>query len=127
MYSMKEVTKILNLPASTIRYYDKQGLLPFENRTESGYRSFSEQDLDLLRMIECLKQAGMSIRDMREFTKWLQMGDESLVQRHEMFLKQRQLVRDRIRQMEKTLEVLDYKCWYYETAVAAGTEAVHRK
>ena len=68
MYTIKEAAVKMNLPASTIRYYDKQGLLPFVQRSESGYRMFSEKDIDLLNMIECLKLTGMPIKEIKQFT-----------------------------------------------------------
>ena len=127
MYTIKEISQKINLPASTIRYYDKEGLLPFVQRAESGYRLFSDRDLGLLRMIECLKSTGMSIKDIKQFCSWIQMGDASLDQRLAMFHERRKVVQDQIAKMEQTLATIEYKCWYYETAVAAGTEAIHKK
>ena len=127
MYTIKEVAEKINLPASTIRYYDKQGLLPFVQRSESGYRMFSENDIGLLNMIECLKQTGMPIKDIKQFCQWVQQGDASLQQRFAMFQERRKVVQEQMERMKKTMEVIEYKCWYYETALAAGTEAIHRE
>lgn len=96
-------------------------------RSDSGYRQFSEADLGLLKMIECLKSTGMPIKEIRQFTLWLQQGDASLQQRYNMFLERRKAVQEQMDMLKKTMEIIDYKCWYYETALAAGTEAVHRK
>ena len=126
MYTIKEAAEKMNLPASTIRYYDKQGLLPFVQRSESGYRMFSEKDIGLLNMIECLKQTGMPIKEIKQFCQWVQQGDASLQQRFDMFQERRKAVQDQMMQLEKTMEVIEYKCWDYETALAAGTEAIHR-
>lgn len=126
MYTIKEVTEKINLPASTIRYYDKQGLLPFVQRSESGYRMFSDKDIGLLNMIECLKQTGMPIKEIKQFCRWVQQGDVSLQQRFDMFQERRKAVQEQMAQLAKTLEVIEYKCWYYETALAAGTESIHR-
>lgn len=123
MYTIKQTSEIMNLPASTIRYYDKLGLLPFVRRSETGYRLFSEEDLGLLRVIECLKQTGMPVKEIKQFTFWLQQGDATLQQRYEMFLERRKAVQAQMEQLKKTLEVIDYKCRYYEAALAAGTEA----
>ena len=114
MYSIKEVADILGLPASTIRYYDKQGLLPFVERSNSGYRRFSENDIALLKLIECLKKTNMPIKDIRQFTAWLQQGDASIEQRKQMFLERRRAVEEQIEQLQETLRVIDDKCWYYE-------------
>ena len=124
-YSIKEASELIGLPTSTIRYYDKQGLLPFVTRRESGYRQFSEADIDMLRLIECLKRTGMSISDIAEFSRWASMGDASLEQRREMFLERRRAILGQMADLAATLDLVQYKCWYYETALAAGTEAVH--
>ncbi len=124
-YTIREISEMLDLPASTIRYYDNQGLLPFVERTEGGYRRFSEDDLSLLRIIECLKQTGMPIKDIRQFTAWVRMGDDSLQQRCDMFHERRRAVQQQIGQLNEIMKVIDYKCWYYETALEAGTERVH--
>ena len=125
-YTIKEVSEMLNIPASTIRYYDKEGLLPSIERRDSGYRLFSEENLRALRLIECLKSTGMPIKDIRTFFEWVQQGDDSLQQRYEMFLERRRAVEEQMAQLRKTLEIIDYKCWYYETAVNAGTTDVHQ-
>lgn len=127
MYTIKEVAKIMELPASTIRYYDKQGLLPFVERSEAGYRQFTEEDLRHLCIIECLKSTGMPIKEIKQFTCWLQQGDASLKQRYQMFLERKKAVEEQMEQLQKTMEIINYKCWYYETAIAAGTEAVHKR
>ena len=59
-YTIKDAAEIMKVPASTIRYYDKEGLLPFVGRDASGYRVFTEKDLATLRVIDCLKKTGMS-------------------------------------------------------------------
>lgn len=125
-YSMKEVCQILGLPSSTIRYYDKEGLLPFMERTEGGYRQFSDADVGLLKIIECLKRTGMPIKDIKQFTIWVQQGDASLKERHEMFLERKRAVEAQMAQLQETMKVIEYKCWYYQTALEAGTESVHQ-
>ena len=85
-YTIKQAAEIMNVTPTTLRYYDKQGLLPFMERKESGYRVFSDTDIAMLKVIECLKKTGMSIKDIRQFTKWVIMGDDSLKESNEMCL-----------------------------------------
>ena len=126
-YNIKEISAMLNLPASTIRFYEKEGLLPEVERTEGGYRLFSEDNLALLRMIECLKRTGMPIKDIRQFTVWVQQGDASLQARYDMFVERRKAVEKQIEELQETLKIIDYKCRYYQTALEAGTEKIHRQ
>ena len=125
-YTIKDAARIMNVPASTIRYYDKEGLLPFIERQESGYRVFSEKNMEALRIIDCLKKTGMSIKEIRQFSQWLEQGDASLRQRYEMFLERRRVVEEQMDKLQEVLNTINYKCWYYETAIAAGTEKIHQ-
>ncbi len=124
-FTIKDAARFMGVPTSTIRYYDKEGLLPFVERKESGYRIFTEKDIAALRIIDCLKKTGMSIREIRQFSEWIEQGDASLQQRYEMFLERRRIVEKQMAELQKILDIVNYKCWYYETAVAAGTEKIH--
>jgi len=126
-YTIKQAAELTNLTPVTLRYYDKQGLLPFMERKESGYRMFSDGDIAMLRVIECLKKSGMSIKDIRQFSKWVLMGDDSLQERYEMFLERKKAVEAQMADLQKTLDFINHKCWYYETAIEAGTEKIHFK
>ena len=126
-YTIKQAAELTNLTPVTLRYYDKQGLLPFMERKESGYRVFSDGDIAMLRVIECLKKSGMSIKDIRQFSEWVLMGDDSLQERYEMFLERKKAVEAQMADLQKTLDFIKHKCWYYETAIEAGTEKIHFK
>ncbi len=126
-YTIKQAAELTNLTPVTLRYYDKQGLLPFMERKESGYRMFSDGDIAMLRVIECLKKSGMSIKDIRQFSEWVLMGDDSLQERYEMFLERKKAVEAQMAELKKTLDFINHKCWYYETAIEAGTEKIHFK
>jgi DNA-binding transcriptional MerR regulator len=124
-YTIGEVAKLLNLSVFTLRYYDKEGLMPFVERTASGKRIFRESDLSILHIIECLKLTGMPIKDIKCFIDWCSEGDASLQQRYDMFLERKAAVEAQMQELKKTMDVIEYKCWYYKTALDAGTEAVH--
>ena len=121
MYTVGEMAKILGVPASTLRYYDKEGLLPFVERTSGGIRMFREQDYEWLKIIECMKKAGMPIKDIKAYIELALEGDTTIHERLELFRKQKQVLEEQMRSMQHTLDVLEYKCWYYETAESAGT------
>lgn len=126
-YSIKEAAEIMNVSTATLRYYDKEGLLPFIQRKDSGYRIFSESDITMLRVIECLKKTGMSLKDIRQFAKWCQEGDNSLEERYNMFLERKNVVEQQMAELQQTLDLINHKCWYYKTAIKAGTEKIHFK
>lgn len=84
MYTIGQVAEMFGLPASTLRYYDKQGLFPGLERA-SGIRRFGDKELEALRVIECLKKAGMEIKDIRLFMEWCAEGPSTYPQRKAMF------------------------------------------
>lgn len=120
-YSIGEAAQRMHLSAPTLRYYDKEGLLPFVDRSAGGARMFKESDFEWLRLIECLKSTGMPIRDIKQFIDWYMEGDTTLPQRRDMFYERRRAVEAQIEALQATLDMIDYKCWYYDTAVAAGS------
>lgn len=125
-YSIGEVAKMLNLTIYTLRYYDKEGLMPDLERTSSGTRVFKESDVDTLRVIECLKATGMPIKSIKNFIDLCSLGDNTLQKRYDMFLERKAVVEAQLEEMKKTVEMIDYKCWYYKTALEAGTETIHK-
>lgn len=87
-------------------------------------RVFTEKDYQWMQIITCLKKAGMQIKDIKRYIQMAMEGDETIEERLSMFQEQRQRILEQINQLQQTLEVVDYKCWYYETAKAAGTADV---
>lgn len=86
---------------------------------------FKDEDFGWLNIIECLKKTGMPIKDIKTFIDWCIEGDSTIEKRYELIKKQRESVIAQMDQLQKTLDTLEYKCWYYETAKAAGTTAIH--
>ena len=69
----------------------------------------------------------MPIKEIKQFTDWVQEGDASLQQRYKMFLERKRVVEAQMAELQQTFDVINHKCWYYETAIAAGTEKIHFK
>lgn len=126
IYTVGEMAKRIGVASSTLRYYDKEGLLPFVERSESGIRVFKESDYEWLQVIECLKKTGMQLKDIRSFILMAMEGDATINERLELIHKQREAVELQIADLQETLAMLDFKKWYYETAKAHGTTAVPR-
>ena len=121
MYSIGEVSEMFGLPVSTLRYYDKEGLFPNMMRV-SGVRKFGDRELETLRVIECLKKSGMEIKDIRQFMEWCSMGKETYPQRRAMFQKQKESIEAEIDRMNRALDMLKYKCWFYDQAMKGVPE-----
>lgn len=121
MYTIGQVSEMCGLPISTLRYYDKEGLFPTMER-KNGIRRFGEAEVEALHVIECLKTSGLEIKDIKQFMQWCTEGPATYPQRKELFERRRATVLEEMAQLQKTLAMLDFKCWYYDTAMADGNE-----
>lgn len=121
MYTIGQVSKMIGLPISTLRYYDKQGLFPSMERV-SGIRKFGEREIETLRIIECLKKSGLEIKDIKQFIDWCDQGSSTYGQRMELFKKQKERVDAEIEHLNKVSDMLKFKCWFYEQSIQNGTD-----
>jgi DNA-binding transcriptional MerR regulator len=123
--SVSEVAKILGLSVYTLHDYDREGLLPFVERDKNGARVFKDSDFRWLDLIMTLRNTGMTIKNIKQYLTWSIMGDSTIGERFEFINRQKQTVESQIEELKKYLELLEYKQWYYQTALDAGTVAVH--
>lgn len=124
-YSIGEVAEMMNLSVEAIRYYDREGLLPFIKRDSGGRRRFTEDNIQLMKMILDLKRAGVALKDIANFVSWRLDGDDSLETRYNFLNHHEKTLEDQISQLEESLAYLRFKKWYYKTAAQAGTERIH--
>lgn len=118
-----EVSKLFRLPVSTLRYYDSRGFFPRLER-QGGQRVFGRREIETIEVIECLKRSGLSIDDISRFISWCEQGDETLGKRLDLFVERKRELDRQLADLRRVEAMLNYKLWYYETAVAAGTEDV---
>ncbi|MBW9212352.1 MULTISPECIES: MerR family transcriptional regulator [Terrabacteria group] len=121
MYTIGQVSEMFNLPISTLRYYDKEGFFPHLER-KGNIRYFRDTEIEALRVIECLKLSGLEIKDIKRFFQWVMEGPSSYFDRKQLFESRKKAVLSEIKQLEKTLAMLEFKCWYYDKALQDGTE-----
>lgn len=126
MYTIGQVSKMFDLPISTLRYYDKEGLFPDIQRT-SGIRKFSDNEIEALHVIECLKKTGLEIKDIKQFMIWCSEGASTYSKRKELFETQRQILHKEMQELQKNMAMIQFKCWYYEQATKNGNENAIKK
>ncbi len=117
-YSISQVSQLTKLTPYTLRYYDREGLLPFVGRSDSGIRVFTEHDVEMLGLICCLKSTGMPVKQIRQFIDWYAEGDDTLEWRRDMLLEHRQLITAQIEELQHNLAKLDRKVHCYDEACA---------
>lgn len=123
-YTVGEMAKRLEIAPSTLRYYDKEGLLPFVERSGSGIRMFKESDFEWLQVITCLKKTGMQLSDIKRFIEMATAGDATIDERLDLIVRRKEAVLKQMEELKETLQTLEFKEWYYTTAKAAGTTQV---
>ena len=121
MYNIGQVSQMFDIPVSTLRYYDKEELFSHISR-QSGVRKFSTNDLNRLQIIQCLKKSGLKISQIREFMDLCTQGSSTYQQRKNIFLQQKKAVEEEIKHLKDTLDMLNFKCWFYDTAIQDGNE-----
>ena len=121
-YSIGEVSKITGISAYTLRYYEKEGLLHNIERKTNGLREYTDQDIELLNIINCLKDTGISISHIKDYIHLCKQGEETLDTRIELFKKQRNHIISKIELLKKHLDTANYKIWYYENVTELGDE-----
>ena len=114
---ISEVSEQSGLSVDTLRYYEKIGLLPPVNRTNSGIRDFSELDLRRVNFIKCMRDAGLPIEVLIDYYALVQQGDDTIEARKHILQEQRSQLLARMAEMQDTLDLLNHKIQVYENAV----------
>ena len=119
MYTIQEVSKKTGLTAHTLRYYEKEGLLSGVERTQGGFRQYTDEDLERLGLICCLKNTGMSIQEIARFVKLTHEGDHTLKERVELLREHRERVLERMAEMQQHLDKVTWKLNFFTEKLRA--------
>ena len=119
MYSIQEVSKKTGLTAHTLRYYEKEGLLSDVARSQGGFRQYTDEDLERLGLICCLKNTGMSIQEIARFVQLTHEGDHTLEERVKLLQDHRDQVLERMAEMQKHLDKVTWKLNFYTEKLRA--------
>ena len=119
MYSIQDVSEKTGLTAHTLRYYEKEGLISGVERSQGGFRQYSDEDLERLGLICCLKNTGMSIQEIARFVQLTHEGDHTLEERVELLRAHREQVLARMAEMQKHLEKVTWKLNFFTEKLKA--------
>lgn len=120
--TIKSAAESLHMPESAIRYYDKQGLLPFVSRDKNGYRQFEDEDLFWLELVRCMRSTGMSISTLHHVAQLHMEGPETIEEREQIFNRQKQKLRDEQKRIDEAIAKIDKKM---NILKHMATKAVH--
>lgn len=117
--TISEVSEKYGLPADTLRYYEKVGLIPPVGRKDSGVRDYSQEDCGWVEFIKCMRGAGLSIETLMRYVALYRKGNRTLKQRKQLLIDERDKLQARIKQMQQVLKRLNYKVEVYEERIVA--------
>ena len=124
-YTPAKAAEKIGISAHTLRFYDKEGLLPNVGRDEHGNRRFTDNDLQWLSLLQCLKNTGVSLKDIKRFAECTTIGDDTIDERLALFESQTENVKQQIAELQRYLGLLEYKLAFYQKAKELGSvEAV---
>ncbi|OGN94308.1 MAG: transcriptional regulator [Chloroflexi bacterium RBG_13_48_10] len=112
-----QVSERYGISSDTLRFYERIGLIPPVNRSESGVRDYGEIDVRRVEFIKCMRSAGLPIEVLIEYVGLVQQGDQTIDARKKILVEQRKQLAARMEEMQKTLDILDHKIKVYENAV----------
>lgn len=115
-YTIGEISQRLGIATSALRYYEKEGLLPFVERTDSGIRQFTDIDLEWLIIIDSLKKTGMPLKEIRDFVTMFEGGESTNKRRLEIIQRHKEVIKKQVESLNEILQVLDFKEEYYREA-----------
>ena len=118
--TIKEVGEKYGISGDTLRYYERVGMIPPVPRTAGGIRDYGEEDLRWVELVVCMRSAGLPIEAIIEYVRLFQMGDSTFQARLQLLQEQRETLLEQKEQIERTLDLLNYKIARYETAVKTG-------
>ena len=119
MYSIQDVSKKTGLSAHTLRYYEKEGLITGVERSRGGFRQYTDEDLEALGLVCCLKNTGMSLQEILRFVQLTREGDYTLEERVELLRKHRENVIQRMAEMQKYLDKVTWKLNFFSEKLRA--------
>ena len=112
-YTVKKVAEIMNISEHTVRYYDNEGLIPFVSRTQSNIRLFSDNDLNWIKTVHCLRAMDLSIKDIKKYIELCLKGDKTIQQRAEIIFNQENKLKEHLKELQEQMKVLQKKKKYY--------------
>lgn len=122
MFTVKEVSELMGISAHSLRFYDKEGLLPTLSRTESKRRVFSYEDLEWVYNIQCWRATGMPLAEIKRYIELLREGEQTIEERFQIILKQQEKAVEEVKAAQERVKILEYKVNWYK-ALMSGADS----
>jgi DNA-binding transcriptional MerR regulator len=124
--TISEVSEKFSITKDTLRYYERIGLIPYVGRSKSKIRDYTDEDCNWIEFIKCMRNAGLPIEVLKDYVRLFLQGDDTIEARKNLFIEQRKYLIEKIENMKKTLERLDYKISVYENIIVEKEKSLRR-
>lgn len=117
MYTIKEVSNIMDVSEHTLRFWAKSGFFPFIKRDENNIRLFSQSDLEWVKIVKCLRSVGTENKAIKRYIDLCNIGDSTIKERFEIIKATKQKAQQQMNDLKKQLDILEYKEGYYKNLI----------
>ncbi len=122
MYSMKETCQLVNMSYQTLKFYCNEGLIPNVKRDRNNYRIFDDNDINWIKSLYCLKNCGMSIKEMKNYLDLCLQGESTIPIRKEILKhKQEELLKEK-EKIQSSIDFIDWKQHFYDDVLSGKTK-----
>lgn len=126
-YTIKEVSEKFNISPYTLRYYEKEGLLPSVRRGGNGNRQYGEIDLEWIQIVCCMRSTGMSIAAIKNYIDLCLRGADTVPERRQIILHQKEIIENHLREYQELLKVVNKKLQHYDAISQAEHQIAGRQ
>ena len=124
-YSISQVINKYGVNASTLRYYEKKGLLPIIKKDDGGKRIYTDSDIEWLKIVVCMRKTGMSINYIKNYVDLCFLGNDTIKERYQIFLDQKRIIEEKMRELEENIRTVNYKIEFYEEAILNNKDTLN--
>jgi DNA-binding transcriptional MerR regulator len=119
---IREVSGLTGLSMATLRWYEREGLLPLVDRTPDGRRSYPPAAVQFVRLVQALRRTGMPVSDVREFVR---LGGGTLANhpiRMDLLQRQNAAIEAQMDQLRADKDVIQDKIEHYQDLIDRGLD-----
>lgn len=113
-FSIHEAAQKVGISSYTLRYYEKEEIIPKIERNASGHRVYKEEDIEWIGFISCLKSTGMPISELKLFLELYKFGDSTLENRKKLLITHRKRILSKMKKLNESLEKISWKISHYD-------------
>lgn len=124
MYTIKEVSEIMNISEHTLRFWAKSGFLPEIIRDKNNNRLFGEKALEWVKIVKCLRNVGVDLKSVKRYIELCLIGDETICERYQIILDTKQKALEEIENLKAQLKILEFKEKYYKDLIKNNSEDI---